>query len=474
MSFNSNDPYDDSFIRGCVALILLALISAGILGAVFFAIVLILGVIFLLARWVILLLRLTHKINRSWINVGLFFLFLPVFVPFWLIDRWAIHKRAIHIRCPNCKVSDIRHSIRPIFLCPVCGERHDNLIPSPRGLFKRRCGGTIQVKIQDDVAPKEIVVTVNADGSVFDSRGPENDAGSFKRVECPAKLATTFLGGRSKYEARCPKCDALLYSTGARQYGIQLVGGTGSGKTTFLATFWERYKALLERKDIAFKALPRDAFEKLEALSQNDNVEPTEETNSHMLSVVHEFWDESVQASFYDLSGKYFETGQSETPQLQFGYCEGFLLFIDPTASPDVALETTINFIDTFNAMTGKHPSRLSDVPVAVIIPKVDLDPFNKAFGAIKLHAATLRDQTCRSFLAKRGFAGIINIIDANFSNVGFFPVISTVSDEKHAAWKSFGVLEAVSWLMSDERSPFCYSERYVFLNTRFNMFEKV
>ena len=474
MSDNPYDTYDDFPVKACVVLILSVLIIAAVIGSGFFVFLLILGGVFLLVRGLILLLRLTHNINKSWINVGLFFLFLPVFLPFWLIDRWALHKRAIHIRCPNCKVSDIRHPIRPIFLCPVCGERHDNLIPGPRGLFKRRCGGIVRVKIHNEVDRDDIVITINADGSVFEPKRAENNDDAFECMECAAKLATTFLGGRHKYEARCPRCDAPLYSTGARQYGIQLVGGTGSGKTTFLATFWERYKALLERKKISFKALPVDAFEKLEVLSQYDIEEPTEETNSRMLSIIHYFDSESVQASFYDVAGRYFESEQSGTPQLQFGYCEGFILFIDPTAPPEVALETTINFIDTYNAMTGKHPSQLSDVAVAVVIPKVDLAPFSGEFQSIKLRQTELRDRTCRAFLARHGYLGTLNIIDANFSNVGFFPVISTITDNAHAAWKSFGVLEAVSWLMSDGRSPFCYSEWYVFLNTRFNMFEKV
>ena len=62
-----------------------------------------------------------------------------------------------------------------------------------------------------------------------------------------------------------------------------------------------------------------------------------------------------------------------------------------------------------------------------------------------------------------------VDIIDASFSNVAFFPVISANSQ-----WKPYGVLEAVSWLMSDENSPFNYGdERCVFLGTRYSMYEK-
>jgi hypothetical protein len=306
-----------------------------------------------------------------------------------------------------------------------------------------------------------------------------------RKCACGALLKTTFLGGRWKYYALCPHCGSPLFSTASRQFGIQLVGGRGSGKTAFLAAFWNKDKTLLETKyqdslekgDFSFEARPLDQFVKLEKLFQFDIDEPTEDSNSRMRSVVHRFGSEiyssesvhaeSIQASFYDVSGDIFEYDQGKPLEPQFGYCESFLLFIDPTQSPDFALQTTTNFIKSFNAMRGKHPSYLSDVPVAVIIPKAD--KFLNEFRSIQLRNQELRDGICRSFLAKHGFIETLNIIDANFSNVGFFPTISA-----NSKWKSYGVLESVAWLMSDELSPFNYGDRYVFLGTLFNMYEKM
>lgn len=373
-----------------------------------------------------------HNLYHSWPNVFFFFLFLPIFIPFWLVDRWAFRSRSIHVRCPKCKLSDERHSLRPIFICPNCGQKHNALIPGPNGLFAQKCA-------------------------------------------CGKLLRTTFLGGRSTYSARCPHCNSPLFSTGSRQFGIQLVGGRGSGKTAFLAAFWTKYKELLsvkyknmyEKGDFWFDAKPLDQFEKLEKLFQFDIDEPTDDLNSCMLSVVHQFALESIQASFYDVSGEIFEYDQGKPLEPQFGYCEGFLLFLDPTQSPDFSLQTTINFINAFNAVRGKHPSYLSDVPVAIIVPKADL--FTDEFRFVKLRDAERRDGICRSFLAKHGFLETLNVIDASFSNVAFFPVISANSQ-----WKPYGVLEAVSWLMSDENSPFNYGdERCVFLGTRYSMYEK-
>ena len=199
---------------------------------------------------------------------------------------------------------------------------------------------------------------------------------------------------------------------------------------------------MYEKGDFWFDAKPLDQFEKLEKLFQFDIDEPTDDLNSCMLSVVHQFALESIQASFYDVSGEIFEYDQGKPLEPQFGYCEGFLLFLDPTQSPDFSLQTTINFINAFNAVRGKHPSYLSDVPVAIIVPKADL--FTDEFRFVKLRDAERRDGICRSFLAKHGFLETLNVIDASFSNVAFFPVISANSQ-----WKPYGVLEAVSWLMS-------------------------
>ena len=431
----------DEDLAGCLTLFgagVVAFLGFLLLGLIveYFDVILrcfgvIIGIIVVLVAlcWLV---RKIHKLYHSWPNVFFFFIFLPIFIPFWLIDRWALHARSIHVRCPKCKISDERHSLRPIFICPQCGKSHDALFPGPKGLFAIKC-------------------------------------------TCGAYLKTTFLGGRSEYAAQCPHCKSPIFSTGSRQFGIQLVGGRGSGKTAFLAAFWTKYKELLlakykvmlEKGEFSFDAEPRGQFEKLEEIFESDGDEPTENLNSSMLSVVHQFARRSVQASFYDVSGEIFEYDQGKPLEPQFGYCEGFLLFLDPTQSPDFALQTTSNFINAFNAMRGEHPSYLSDVPLAVIVPKVDL--FQDEFGKIRLRNAKQRDGVCRFFLIKHGFRETLNIVDAIFSNVGFFPVISANSQ-----WKSYGVLEAVSWLMSDENSPFNYGDRYVFLGTRYNMYEKM
>ena len=380
------------------------------------------GLAFLLHR-IDLLLEASRKFFGSSPDSFLTLCLLPILLPVWLVDRIALRSKSIHIRCPNCKDSDEYGPLRPTVVC-LCGKEHDNLILDARGLFSRRCS-------------------------------------------CGRKLATTFLGGRGAYAALCPQCNARLVSTNSRQYGIQLVGGRGSGKTTFLAAFWSQYKEILEKQGVLYAEKPREQFATLEKIVHEKIVEPTTELNAKALSVVHYYGQESVQASFYDVSGKIFETGKSEIPQLQFGYCEGVLLFLDPCAPPDEALLTTTNFINAFNVMRGGRPSDLSKVPVAVVVPKADLFP--EEFRSIQFDKTKLRENAkiCLSFLAGRGFLKTINVIDAEFSNVAYFPVVS-----RNSEGKSYGVLQPVAWLMSEKASPFRDAKRNVFQNTPFNMLE--
>lgn len=88
------------------------------------------------------------------IGMVVFFLFFSIL---WLTDRIVLILKSIHSRCPNCK----RKSVIPVFICPTCGLEHKKLVPGPYGVFKRKC-------------------------------------------TCGAMLSTTFIGGRSEYEAHCP------------------------------------------------------------------------------------------------------------------------------------------------------------------------------------------------------------------------------------------------------------------------------
>lgn len=347
-----------------------------------------------------------------------FFLFFSVL---WLTDRGVLLVKSIHNRCPSCK----RKSVIPVFVCPTCGQEHKKLVPGPYGVMKRKCS-------------------------------------------CGTMLSTTFLGGRSAYEAHCPFCDTELFSSTSQQYGLQLVGGVGTGKTTFLAAFWHEYKDWLRKNGVSYELSPSDAFLELEEWFQSGRAEATMETNASMYSIIHSTGpSSSVQMTVYDIAGEAFDFAEGDVQQQQFRYCEGFLLVLDPTADPDYVSATVTNFINSLNEVKGKHAAKAASVPVAVLITKSDIH--KKEIGLPRIKATYQpagedgtaaesfeqhRDDVCRDFLLSHGYDNALNLIEAEFAHIRFFPVSAMGHDMESGQYEPWGILEPVFWLMSHENCP--------------------
>ena len=347
-----------------------------------------------------------------------FFLFFSIL---WLIDRTVLIVKSIHSRCPNCK----RKSVIPIFICPTCGQEHKKLVPGPYGVMKHKC-------------------------------------------TCGTMLSTTFLGGRSGYEAHCPFCGTELLSSGSQQYGIQLVGGVGTGKTTFLAAFWHEYKDWLgQHHDISFEETPPEAFADLEEWFDTGKSESTLETNANMYSIIHTVaQNTSVQMTVYDIAGEAFDFAGSDTQQQQFRYCEGFLIVVDPTATPNYVSDTIANFINSLDEVKGKNSTKATTVPVAVIITKSDLH--KKEIGLPHIRASYKsvpvselqptfeqhQNDICRTFLIEHGYENALNLIEAEFANIRYFPVSSMGHSAEDGQYEPWGVMDPVFWLMSSDTCP--------------------
>jgi GTPase SAR1 family protein len=166
-----------------------------------------------------------------------------------------------------------------------------------------------------------------------------------------------------------------LAASDARQFGIQLVGGVSTGKTTFLAAFWheylERFKSI---KNIATSSHPETAFADLEDWFRSGDSSATSETNANMYSVIHKYDNKTpVQMTIYDIAGEAFTSLSNDIQQQQFKYCESIVFVIDPTANPTQAAGTITAFIDEFAGLKGNRSVKTSDMPVAVLITKADL-----------------------------------------------------------------------------------------------------
>ena len=337
-------------------------------------------------------------------------------------DSITLLLKSIQSRCPYCK----ERNFIPVFRCPTCNLPHKALIPGPYGIIHRKCS-------------------------------------------CGKKLATTFSGGRYKYQAECKRCGTELYSTNAKQYGIQLVGGIGSGKTTFLSAFCHEYTTWLSTDPkIKYKVIPKDLFQNLADLFNSGAAEHTIETNGSMYSVIHKLSKHNIiQMSIYDIAGEVFDYSESQVQQLQFDYCEGIVLVIDSTDEKAEASTIIGNFINRLDELGGRRSTKMRRVPIAVIITKADL--YKKELGLPKIKAVfkarqigssdpieywQIQNEICRDFLISRGQQNAINLLESKFEEIRYFPVSAMGHEMNRAAYEPWGVLEPIFWLMHYKKCP--------------------
>jgi GTPase SAR1 family protein len=347
-----------------------------------------------------------------------FFLF---FMALWALDRLLLIFESISSRCMNCKTI----AIVPVFECGKCGLRHKKLTPGPYGVLKRKCA-------------------------------------------CGEKLPTTLFTGRSKLQAHCPYCDAQIAASDAHQFGIQLVGAMSAGKTAFLTSFWHQY-LLASKSVIALKTerIPDGAFTALEYWFNRGLSVSTPETNANMYSVIHHLPGETpLQFTFYDIAGEAFSRLDENIQQQQFKYCEGIIFIVDPTAPIALSEDALVGFLKTFKALKGNISTKLSPLPVAIIISKADV--FEEEIGLIKIISEHIenssayadaegstsfeqtRDGVCRAFLVNHGFTNVVNLLDSEFTTTSVFPV-SAMGHEAFDGkpYEPWGVMPSAFWLLN-------------------------
>lgn len=346
--------------------------------------------------------------------------FFLAFSILWLSDRISLFVRSIQSRCPNCK----QRATVPLFVCPQCGTPHERLTPGPYGVFHRRCS-------------------------------------------CGCALPTTVFNGRSQLEALCLHCQSPLASGGARQFGIQLVGSSGSGKTAFLTAFWHNYlERIAQRGEDGFRLFPVEAFTELEQNFRQGLCYSTSEFNALMYSLIREREGETpLQMTIYDVAGESFTDLDPTTQQQQFKYCEGLIVLVDPTAEPEIAQSCIASMVSEMRKLKGAKTSSLIGVPVAVAISKADL--YKREIGLPKILVRTknteplegeepgavydrVRDELCREFLLDHGFEQVCATLDSEFASYSFFPVSAMGHEMKSGlSYEPWGVEAPVEWLMS-------------------------
>lgn len=365
---------------------------------------------------------------------------IPTYVVFtivWIIDRIYLLKYKIRSDCPVC------HSrfLIPVFMCPECGAMHRKLVPGPYGIWHHKC-------------------------------------------TCGHKIPSTFLNGRSKLDAYCPNCDSPLIASDARPIVFQLIGGSKSGKTVFLAAYFHQYlEKLKANKEIQVEISDqyKPYFDELEDWYSGIDCPATAQLNSQMYPLLlHSSLGVKRQFSIYDIAGEMFDgfTAENEVLQQQFHYCDGLLFLIDPFSSgtlrndrinagedmsdfSDMPVEDVVTNFTNYLVTTGhKKANERCSIPMAVLIAKADVKEIKRAIGPAKIASILkkpengytsyeeARDEECRKFLIDIGLSAAVENLEIGFSNLHYYPVSAMGHTPDGSPYEPWGVTDAIDWML--------------------------
>jgi len=331
-----------------------------------------------------------------------------------------------------------------MFACPSCGEMHQRLVPGPYGIWHRKC-------------------------------------------TCGEVLPTTFLMGRSNLEAYCPQCGSPLAASDVQQFALTIVGGTSSGKTVLLSSFYhELFQDMDNNKDLYYDIpeMHSDMFENLKNWFNGEKCEATQMgQTSDMYSILLKSGSFEVdkQFSLYDIAGEAFEDPEMSAmiPQKQMRDSDGVVIVIDPLSALEMredaksegddtsnfssveAATVITNFVTYLKAvLTNSKMKVKSQKPVSVVITKSDLSSISRRISYHKIKTImhnnpgtfenfeTARDEICREFLMDIGLMDAVRAIEAGFTEVHYFPVSAIGHAANGEEYEPEHVTEPFYWLI--------------------------
>ncbi|WP_241428174.1 TRAFAC clade GTPase domain-containing protein [Clostridium sp. DJ247] len=305
----------------------------------------------------------------------------------------------------------------PYYICPSCGEIHKMLIPGPYGIIKRKC-------------------------------------------KCGKVLPCTNSTGRFRLKAICPVCSKDIESRESSPICIPIVGGKFVGKTSFM---YSTINALIEDISKEKKWNIRFLNQKLEEEMEKHLVLfkkgiPPEKTSKTDMDVYNVFINSDKFSSekllyMYDIAGEYFDLRTNIRRQNYYKYIHGLIFIIDPLSiacgekdikvkdqyknsnSSDTNVDDLIDrFILGLREIKQIKLNKLIDVPVAVIVNKMDL--FNYNGNVI-------------DFLREMGEDKVIRKFEHNFANYEFFSCSVLENTDNEETYKAKEVAEPINWILS-------------------------
>ena len=166
--------------------------------------------------------------------------------------------------------------------------------------------------------------------------------------------------------------------------------------------------------------------------------------------------------------------------QMQYGYSHGIVLVIDPFSIKCVfdeyedqlsdvdkanisAADTTdllLGFITKLKAVAQINPAERANVPLAIVINKIDSADLGLRLGArgvlrykelnpdSTINDLEITNMLCRKFFEDYKLNNFLNNIELNFSNYRFFSC-SAMGHEKDAGkYRPSGVMDSIYWII--------------------------
>ena len=370
--------------------------------------------------------------------IHIIFLSLVAFVIYmiysfvWLLDAGYRKWKKIFMACPhsNCYA----RSFLPVYHCPKCNAKHDQLYPGAYGILKRTC-------------------------------------------RCGEKLPTTFFNGRNKLPATCPVCGQPIKALEARPIAIPIVGAPSVGKTFLVFSMvWYIKEKFAKKMGLQFQFMDtyneNNYNSEIKILNSGNFVRKTTENNPIALNFFLSKDQSKSLLYFYDSAGEAFASTQNLVQHKFYDYFHGLIFVIDPFSIPDVSF----NYQKQLASLSHIKPSStpLEDVydtliinleknykiktteritkPVAIVFSKVDAFNLSDIIGnnaVAKLMASNsaikspreAMNQLCKQFLKDNGMEHVLRKMEWKFSNAQYFAISSN-------GQKSIGVDDVTDWLL--------------------------
>ncbi len=390
----------------------------------------------------------------SLISLVIFILMTLIYYVFfaivWIIDRIVLLVRGYKNDCPHCNERNEKNGRRliPNYICPNCYAIHTKLLPNKYGVFNHQC-------------------------------------------ECGCVLGATFLTGKNKLHRRCKICNQEINTEETRSLVLQLLGGTSTGKTVYLAALFHELYENIKNHNATFINDPNCVYEleKLEEYYNGAICEATSGKDAIFYSNIVNYKGAiaPTKLEIIDIPGEVFE-GNVQMEQLdhrlsQYSYTNGFLFIIDPFSAGDLTncresdtstAYSTISGEEVFNnfdryliSQNIAKSNKVIDIPISVIISKADTVEVSKRINMKMIREEfennrelykdsfdKCRDEMVKEFLASISQSVIVNSIESRFKNVHYF-IVSAMghSPSENKPYQPWQVFESVEWILKAKDS---------------------